>query len=94
MHQLRMFLKFILNGNLCKSKLLRVLILYTELAGYVIGNINLFLKNNDILITNINQNEVEQPILSELKLKSLSEQRRNFALGAQSIINLPNNNFE
>jgi len=26
--------------------------------------------------------------------KSLSEQRRNFALGAQSIINLPNNNFE
>ena len=25
---------------------MRVLILYTELAGYVIGNINLFLKNN------------------------------------------------
>ena len=56
--------------------------------------LNLFLENNNILKTNINQNEVEQPILSERKPKSLSKQRRNFALGAQSRIKLPNNNNE
>ena len=51
MHQLRMFLKFILNGNLCKSKLLRVLILYTELAGYFIACVkHLLLQKKDIKI--------------------------------------------
>ncbi|MDI1235318.1 MAG: glycosyltransferase [bacterium] len=51
MHKLRMFLKFILNGNLCKSKLLRVLILYTELAGYFIACVkHLLLRQNDIKI--------------------------------------------
>ena len=54
--------------------------------------LNLFLENNNILITNINQNEVEQPILSERRLMTLSKQRQNFAQGAQSKA-LPNNNF-
>lgn len=50
-HQLRMFLKFILNGNLCKSKLLRVLILYTELAGYFIACVkHLLFQQKDIKI--------------------------------------------
>lgn len=51
MHQLRMFLKFILNGNLCKSNLLRVLILYTELAGYFVACVkHLLLQQKDIKI--------------------------------------------
>lgn len=51
MHQLRMFLKFILNGNLCKSKLLRVLILYTELAGYFLACVkHLLIKQNETSI--------------------------------------------
>ncbi len=53
--------------------------------------LNLFLENNDILRTNINCNEVEQPILSDRRPKTLSNQRRQFAEGAQSIV-LPNNN--
>lgn len=51
MLQLRMFLKFILNGNLCKSKLLRVLILYTELAGYFIACVkHLLLQQKEVKI--------------------------------------------
>lgn len=53
--------------------------------------LNLFLENNEILRTNINHNEVEQPILSERRPKTLSNQRRQFAEGAQSKV-LPNNN--
>ena len=53
--------------------------------------LNLFLENNNILITNINQNEVEQPILSERKPKTLDNQRILFAEGALSKA-LPNNN--
>ena len=53
--------------------------------------LNLFLENNDILRTNINRNEVQQPILSDRRPKTLSNQRRQFAEGAQSIV-LPNNN--
>lgn len=45
------------------------------------------------VIKNINLNEVEQPILSQLRPKTLSNQRRRFAEGAQSRIKLPNNNF-
>ena len=52
--------------------------------------LNLFLENNDILRTNINRNEVEQPILSERRPKTLSNQRRQFAEGAQSKVS---NNF-
>lgn len=52
--------------------------------------LNLFLENNEILRTNINHNEVEQPILSERRPKTLSNQRRQFAEGAQSKV-LPNN---
>ena len=55
--------------------------------------LNLFLENKNILITNLNLNEVEQPILSQLRPKTLSNQRRRFAEGAQSRIKLPNNNF-
>lgn len=55
--------------------------------------LNLFLENNNILITNLNRNEVEQPILSQLRPTTLSNQRRRFAEGAQSRIKLPNNNF-
>ena len=55
--------------------------------------LNLFLENKNILITNLNRNEVEQPILSQLRPKTLSNQRRRFAEGAQSRIKLPNNNF-
>ncbi len=46
--------------------------------------LNLFLENNNILIINLNRNEVEQPILSELRPKTLNNQRRLFAEGAQS----------
>jgi len=53
--------------------------------------LNLFLEKNEILRTNINSNEVEQPILSERRPKTLSNQRRRFAEGAQSSV-LPNNN--
>ena len=53
--------------------------------------LNLFLENNDILRTNINCNEVEQPILSDRRPKTLSNQRRQFAEGAQLSV-LPNNN--
>lgn len=53
--------------------------------------LNLFLKNNNILRTNINSNEVEQPILSELRPKTLSNQRRLFAEGAQSRLPINNN---
>ncbi len=45
--------------------------------------LNLFLENNDILRTNLNRNEVEQPILSELRPKTLSAQRGLFAKRAQ-----------
>ena len=45
--------------------------------------LNLFLQNNDILRTNITRNEVEQPILSERRPKTLRNQRRQFAEGAQ-----------
>ena len=55
--------------------------------------LNLFLENNEILRTNINRNEIEQPILYKLTPKTLSNQRRLFAEGAQSRIKLPNNNF-
>jgi hypothetical protein len=54
--------------------------------------LNLFLEKNNILQTNLNRNEVEQPILSELRPKTLNNQRRLFAEGAQSKV-LPNNNF-
>ena len=53
--------------------------------------LNLFLENNEILGTNINRNEIEQPILSELRPKTLSNQRRQFAEGAQSKIPINNN---
>ena len=53
--------------------------------------LNLFLENDKILITNLNRNEVEQPILSERRPTTLSNQRRRFAKGAQSEV-LPNNN--
>ena len=53
--------------------------------------LNLFLENKKILITNLNRNEVEQPILSELRPKTLNNQRRLFAKRAQSKA-LPNNN--
>ena len=52
--------------------------------------LNLFLENNEILKTNLNRNEVEQPILSELRPKILNNQRGLFAKGAQSKV-LPNN---
>ncbi len=45
------------------------------------------------VIKNINLNEVEQPILSQLRPTTLSNQRRRFAEGAQSRIKLSNNNF-
>jgi len=53
--------------------------------------LNLFLENNEILRTNINSNEVEQPILSEIRQKTLRSQRRLFAEGAQSKIPINNN---
>ena len=53
--------------------------------------LNLFLQNNEILKTNINQNEVQQFNLSQLRPKILSNQRRQFAERAQS--NVLNNNF-
>ncbi len=56
--------------------------------------LSLFLENEQLLRTNINQNEVEQPILSQRRPKTLTNQRRRFAEGAQSIIKLPNNNNE
>jgi hypothetical protein len=55
--------------------------------------LNLFLENNQILKTNINQNEVEQPILSHQRPKTLNNQRRQFAEGARSNV-INNNNFE
>jgi hypothetical protein len=53
--------------------------------------LNLFLENNEILKTNINQNEVQQFNLSQRRPKTLSIQRRLFAEGAQSKVS--NNNF-
>lgn len=46
--------------------------------------LNLFLENNEILRTNINRNEVQQFNLSQRRPKTLSNQRRRFAEGAQS----------
>ena len=56
--------------------------------------LNLFLENNEILKTNINRNEVQQFNLSQRRPKTLSNQRRRFAEGAQSIVPNNNNNFE
>ena len=54
--------------------------------------LNLFLENNEILRTNINHNEVQQFNLSQRRPKTLSNQRRQFAEGAQSKVS-NNNNF-
>ena len=56
--------------------------------------LSLYIENNErILRTNINLNNNERDHFNLPRPpKSLSEQRRKFALGAQSIINLPNNN--